>query len=452
MKALSLITLEREQPKFNAYLSKTNYQTGFRRGHGTAEAVLAHKIIILKALKYQWKPTILGIDLSQAFDTVNRSLLLDVLKNKVGICDDSLHIIKVLLSNTTAQIKLNGKLSDPFKTNIGVPQGDGLSPVLFPIYLEAAMDDLPSTLKSENLIQSTNIFYADDCDFINCDVEVINAVKSRGPEILARWNLKMNPDKTEEFQIDNKLKEWKHSKKLGTILGETEELEARMNKATQKLYECKALWKKKHGMSEMLKIRLFKVFIQSVLLYNCGTWALTRENLEKLERFQRNTLRKILNIHYPNKISRKAIYKRTKVEKLEPQIAKARLDLFGKMLRGDCNSPALFWLREYFDTTNLKARRGKICTNLLKILQQDMKDANYCLNNTEDLNKLIYIARRQSETWSAIVERVLMKANERSNLALKPTQVQLPTHGATLRNMIPRKTRIEEANQRMMRN
>ena len=52
-----------------------------------------------------------------------------------------------------------------------------------------------------------------------------------------------------------------------------------------------------------------------------------------------------------------------------------------------------------------------------------MKDANYNLNNIEDLNKLIFIARRQSETWSAIVDRVLMKANERSNLALKPAQV-----------------------------
>jgi hypothetical protein len=43
------------------------------RGRGTADAVWAHRFIISKALKFQTKFKILGIDLSIAFDTVNRN-------------------------------------------------------------------------------------------------------------------------------------------------------------------------------------------------------------------------------------------------------------------------------------------------------------------------------------------------------------------------------------------
>ncbi len=44
-----------------------------------------------------------------------------------------------LLDKTNLQAKIERTLSEPFYTNLGAPQGDSLSPVLFIIYLELAM-------------------------------------------------------------------------------------------------------------------------------------------------------------------------------------------------------------------------------------------------------------------------------------------------------------------------
>ena len=86
-----------------------------------------------KALKYKWKVHILGIDLSKAFDTVNREKLVEVLKTFVG--EDELKLIQLLLAGTNNQIRLDGMLGDVFSTTTGVPQGDSLSPILFTIYM-----------------------------------------------------------------------------------------------------------------------------------------------------------------------------------------------------------------------------------------------------------------------------------------------------------------------------
>ena len=42
--------------------------------------------------------------------------------------------------------------------------------------------------------------------------------------------------------------------------------------------------------------------MKSILLYNCGTWALTLLEEERLNTHHRKQLKKILNIRYPKKI------------------------------------------------------------------------------------------------------------------------------------------------------
>ena len=78
------------------------------------------------------------------------------------------------------------KLGPTIDTNIGIPQGDGLSPVLFTTYLEAALREV------RNNVHAQDIAYADDVDFISKDGVNLNIVE----KILEKWNLKMNPTKT----------------------------------------------------------------------------------------------------------------------------------------------------------------------------------------------------------------------------------------------------------------
>ena len=78
-----------------------------------------------------------------------------------------------------------------FATNIGVSQRNGLRPILFTLYLEAAT----KYVKVKVLAQ--DVAYADDIDFISKDSIDLEIVE----KILASWNLQMNIAKNETLSI-----------------------------------------------------------------------------------------------------------------------------------------------------------------------------------------------------------------------------------------------------------
>ena len=104
--------------------------------------------------------------MSRAFDTIRRDKLLTVLETLVN--DSELRLIRMLLAETTLQPRLKRAMGSTFATTIGTPQGDSLSPVLFVIYLEAALRDLRHNLPQrprEDINMPHYIAYADDVDF-----------------------------------------------------------------------------------------------------------------------------------------------------------------------------------------------------------------------------------------------------------------------------------------------
>ena len=75
-------------------------------------------------------------------------------------------MIHHLLSDTSNQIWLDRILGDTFLSIIGVPQGDSLSPILFIIYLQAALKDLNQFLKETLDIEYDLMGYADNYNFV----------------------------------------------------------------------------------------------------------------------------------------------------------------------------------------------------------------------------------------------------------------------------------------------
>ena len=167
-KVPSTIALTRIRPAVENYISWS--QSGFRPNRSTSDVVWAHRWISAKVLNYaDIEIDITGIDMSAAFDTIDRKQLLQLLTNLVT--EDEKRIKQFLLSNTTLNVKISGaNTEEPFLTNIGTPQGDSLSPVLFIIYLEQALKNVRSTLDSPSNTTEAHlpneIAYADDIDFI----------------------------------------------------------------------------------------------------------------------------------------------------------------------------------------------------------------------------------------------------------------------------------------------
>ena len=111
-KILSKITMNRIRNKTEEYVG--SYQSGFRNGRSTTDIVWFHKWNIAKALTYSNEEYyILGIDLSQAFDTVDRLLLINVLEKILN--KDEIMMIRKLLTNFSEGKMEWQKHTNPFR-------------------------------------------------------------------------------------------------------------------------------------------------------------------------------------------------------------------------------------------------------------------------------------------------------------------------------------------------
>ena len=107
-------------------------------------------------------------EFSGAFDTVIRQTALDRM-HKANIATRT---TAALIFQTTARVKLNGYLSIPFSSNIGVVQGDPLSPAMYIIYAEAAMRKLDSLCLST--LPAVHTHYADDTTLRDEDRKIVS--------------------------------------------------------------------------------------------------------------------------------------------------------------------------------------------------------------------------------------------------------------------------------------
>ena len=120
-----------------------------------------------------------SIDISAAFDTIQRNLLVETC-SKFFSADD-ITLITYFLSNTTLTIKTCNNKLNPFETTIGAPQRDSLSHILLCIYLKEATSRLPDQLDGKELI------YADDIGFVTeKPLDIIEISKQ-----MTKYNLKV---------------------------------------------------------------------------------------------------------------------------------------------------------------------------------------------------------------------------------------------------------------------
>ena len=143
-KILAIIMINRIGDRIQKQLPIT--QAAYSKGRNTTEHVMAIKLLAEKAISSDdYHIHILMTDMSRAFDTVSRKLLMEDLKEVLN--DDELHIIKLLFHHVKLVVKCGTSAGEEFTTHIRVPQGYCLSAILFTIYLANALkeESIPET-------------------------------------------------------------------------------------------------------------------------------------------------------------------------------------------------------------------------------------------------------------------------------------------------------------------
>ena len=148
--------------------------------------------------------------------------------------------------------------------------------------------------------------YADDADFITKDERRNRTLNNIFSDILLKDNLKSNTLKTEHTQIErgnNDTELWRNVKKLGSLLGDKEDINRTKQLSIISMNKYETFWIKKEHVNEHLQLELYEKLIKPVLLYNSSTWGLTANDERKLDTFYRKQLRRVIGKRYSDKIS-----------------------------------------------------------------------------------------------------------------------------------------------------
>ena len=154
--------------------------------------------------------------------------------------------------------------------------------------------------------------------------------------------------------------------------------------------------------------------MKSVLLYNCETWGVSKDDQRKLNSFHRRQLRKVIGIQWPHKISNNKLYKITGTKPLSITITERRWKLLGHILRLPANCPAKKAIRYYFEERTNKIFQGRRKTTLVSTLNKDIKrtkgdDITFPVTPLVSQVSLqnLYTKAKNRKLWSKIVQQAV---------------------------------------------
>jgi len=105
---------------------------------GTREAILALRIIIQKRIRKDEKTFIAFVDIEKTFDNVNWKVMFKMMK-RLGIKYTDRKLLYNLYKNEFAVIRIQDE-EEEVKINRGVRQCCTLSPIIFNVYIQEAID------------------------------------------------------------------------------------------------------------------------------------------------------------------------------------------------------------------------------------------------------------------------------------------------------------------------
>ncbi len=291
-KLFSLIMTNRLQTDLESNDKLHPAQGGFRKDHRTSDNLFILSQIV-KFYKSKKKPLYsCFVDFRKAFDMLNReALMIKLLEMEIG--GKFYSIVKDMHMSNSCCVKVNHQyITEFFPSDLGVRQGDGLSPTLFNIFINDLAKEFESPdchPASINGIHVGCLLYADDLLILS---ETENGLRN-GLSLLSdfskRWSLTINVKKSkvlvfhkkalvcDPFEVNGQsLEIVKSYRYLGVVISSSGSFHSGINDLSSKALKCSFLLKRKllQNLNVPVDIYLncFDTLVKPVLLYCSEVW------------------------------------------------------------------------------------------------------------------------------------------------------------------------------------
>lgn len=286
----------------------SEYQCGFRPGRATTDQLFAIRQTMEKCFEYNTELHMLFIDFSQAFDSVDRIKLLDILES-FGVPRKLIRLTHTTLTDCNAKVTVGGKTSRTFPVEKGVRQGDVLSAILFNLTLEKAMRNVD--LRGNIIFRSRQAHaYADDIALVARNMETLmemfQTVETEGQELGLKVNesktkymlmSQRRPRRTEDVRFgDYTFENVERFNYLGSELNVENKISQEINRRIvigNKAYYANVKLLKSKLLSHKTKLQIYKTLVRPTVTYGCEAWTLTLEDVNALRILERKIVRKI---------------------------------------------------------------------------------------------------------------------------------------------------------------
>ena len=301
-------------------------QAAFREGYSTMDHAFVLNELINIYLHKKKRLYCCFIDYQKAFDQINRSALWGkIIEN--GINGKILRVVYNMYESAKSCVKQQTMISGLFACNMGVRQGENLSPLLFALFLNdfeislsrkynglPTLQQLSSILGSDDIeffINMYTLLYADDTLVMAESPEELQLALDEVGCYCHKWGLSINEKKTKVVIFSRGKVKTQFLFTIGNIdIGTTSDycylgLLFNFNGKFSKAIDDRITLARKamFGLNEKavnlllppdIHIDLFEKMISPIFLYGCEVWGYG--NVEPMEIFFRKFIKRVLGI------------------------------------------------------------------------------------------------------------------------------------------------------------
>ena len=178
-------------------------QYGFRSSRSTTDLLTVVSDRIDRASNRSVATRAVALDISKTFDRVWHAGLLHKLTS-YGILGLIFGLISSFLSNRRFRLVLNGKSSQEYPVNAGVPHGSILRPTIFVLYI----NDLPDEVACDIIVYADDTIPYSKCDQASDLWQQLELASELEPDLRdtvdwgRKWLVDINAGKTELVSFD----------------------------------------------------------------------------------------------------------------------------------------------------------------------------------------------------------------------------------------------------------